>query len=102
MAAEAKKQKNIGSNISMLGLLCIIVLLAFTIYTSERDLRSKEQFYIEKEQSLEREISEEQARTAELQEQKKYVTTNQYIKEVARDRLGLLEPDEIILKAKEE
>mgnify|MGYP006877014463 CR=1 FL=1 len=40
-------------------------------------------------------------RTAELQEYKIYVKTKQYAEEVAKEKLGLVNPDEILLKPTE-
>ena len=44
---------------------------------------------------------EEEKRTAELQEYKIYVKTKQYAEEVAKEKLGLVNPDEILLKPTE-
>ena len=43
-------------------------------------------------------MTEEEKRTGELQEYKIYVKTKQYAEEVAKERLGLVNPDEILLK----
>ena len=48
-----------------------------------------------------REKEEEEKRTAELQEYKIYVKTKQYAEEVAKEKLGLVNPDEILLKPTE-
>ena len=37
-------------------------------------------------------------RKADLEERKVYVQTKQYIEEVAKEKLGLVNPDEILLK----
>ena len=51
-------------------------------------------------QDFDDEIANEEQRTEDLNEKKVYVKTKQYIEEVARDKLGLVNPDEIILKEK--
>ena len=43
-------------------------------------------------------LEAEEQRTKELQEYKIYVKTKQYAEEVAKDKLGLVYPDEILLK----
>ena len=43
-------------------------------------------------------MSEQQARAEELEAERLYVQTKDYIEKVARERLGLVNPDEIILK----
>ena len=44
-------------------------------------------------------IEAEERRTEELEQRKKYVGTDQYIEEIARDRLGLIDPDEVLIQA---
>ena len=97
---KAHRKKNLNSSATMIGLLLMVGIIAGTIVTNENDMRKQEQTYIQKEESLKRDIAQEENRTATLKEKKKYVTTDKYIKEVAKDKLGLLSPDEILLKEK--
>ena len=46
-------------------------------------------------------IKDEEARTKEIDELKKYMQTYEYAKEVARDKLGLVEGNQIIFKEEE-
>ena len=41
----------------------------------------------------------EKKRAEDLEEKRVYVQTKQYIEKVAKEKLGLVNPDEIILKA---
>ena len=43
-------------------------------------------------------IKEEEKRSEEVKEYEKYVQTDEYIKETAEDKLGLVNPNEIIFK----
>ena len=86
----------------MICFIMIVGLIAAFIYKDEQGMREQEQTYIEREASLSKQIDEEEQRTKTLNERKKYVTTDQYIEEVARNELGLINPDEILIKAKDE
>lgn len=97
---KAHRKKNLNSSATMIGLLLMVGIIAGTIVTNENDMCKQEQTYIQKEESLKRDIAQEENRTTTLKEKKKYVTTDKYIKEVAKDKLGLLSPDEILLKEK--
>ncbi len=44
----------------------------------------------------------EQSRQKELEEYKKYVNTKEYIEQVAKTKLGLVYPNEVIYKEKED
>ena len=48
--------------------------------------------------ALEKELEEEQARTEEIKELKEYMQTDEYIAEVARDKLGLVKGNEIVFE----
>ncbi len=77
----------------------IVVIVAICIQNNRLEdkllkLREKEQYYAEL-------LEEENKRTLELEKQEKYVKTKAYIEESAK-KLGLVYPDEIILKPREE
>lgn len=97
-----RKSRNLNSGIGMIGIIMIIGLVAALIYKDESAMRVQEKSYIEREASLNHQIEEEEQRTKTLNERKKYVKTNQYIEEVAKSELGLLNPDEVLIKAKDE
>lgn len=52
----------------------------------------------EKQRVLEREIETEEQRTKELEELEKYMKTKKYMEDVAREKLGLVYPDEILIE----
>lgn len=97
-----REANNLNNSINMIGFIVIIVLIAGFIFKDEQTMRIQEQTYVEREASLTKQIDEEEQRTKTLNERKKYVTTDQYIEEVARNELGLINPDEILIKAKDE
>ena len=52
--------------------------------------------------SLQAQLDQEKERAEDLEEYKVYVKTKQYAEEVAKERLGLVNPDEILLKPEDE
>ena len=99
---KKKNSNNLSSGLAVIGITLIIGIVAAAIYTDERDMRQQEQAYIEREAALNREIEREEQRRKTLDEKKKYVATDEYIEKVAKEKLGLINPDEILIKAKEE
>ena len=98
-----KKKTNAFSFIIWFGCFVIIAgLLAFMVKTKADGLRMQEQEYIQKEEELARKIKEQEERTDNLNEEKKYVKTDKYIEEIAREKLGLISPDEILFKENEQ
>lgn len=96
--AGKRKSRNLNSKLPLLGITLVVGVLAFAVGIRSQDLREKEQTYLMREDTLQKEIANEEQRTEDLNEKKVYVKTKQYIEEVARDKLGLVNPDEIILK----
>lgn len=93
---------NLNNGIYMICFIVIIGFIAGFIFKDEQAMRKQEQTYVEREASLTKQLDEEEQRTKTLNERKKYVATDQYIEEVARNELGLINPDEILIKAKDE
>ncbi len=84
----------------MLAVSSVILLLVIVVSVNGMTLRAKEQEYQAQEEELEKQIEEEKARTSEIDDLEEYVGTDEYIEEVAKDKLGLVKENEIIFKAK--
>ena len=85
---------------SMLAVSFVIVLLIAVVSVNGMTLRAKDKAYQAQEAELEQQIKEEKERAAEIDELEKYVGTDEYVEEVAKDKLGLVNENEIIFKAK--
>ena len=78
---------------SVLAVSAVVLLLFAVVSANSISLRAKEQ-------DLEQQIKKEKARAEEIEELREYVGTDQYVEDVARDKLGLVHENEIILKEK--
>ena len=54
--------------------------------------------YQERERVLIEQVAAEEERAAELEQERLYIQTNGYIEKTAKEKLGLVNPDEILLK----
>lgn len=84
----------------MLLISLVIILMGVAASVSSMTLLAKEKTYQAQEIELKEQIQEEKDRAAEIEELEKYVGTDAYVEEVAREKLGLVYKDEIIFKAK--
>ena len=75
-----------------------MISLAVVVNLRGAALRQKDLSYQIKEENLNRMLAEEQERAKRLEEQRIYVQTKEYIEKVAKEKLGLVNPDEILLK----
>ncbi len=100
MAARARYKR--GSSLqNRLGIFLsiIVVFMLFTVVSvKSASLLEKEKEYQAKEDSLQKQIEEENQRSEEIAEFETYTQTRKYIEDVARDKLGLVYPGEIIFK----
>ena len=79
-------------------LLVIAVILVVGMGIEIKRVSDKAADYASREAELESLIAEEEGRAYELQEQSKWQQTLKYIEMIAREKLGLVYPDEVILK----
>ena len=88
-----KRQKR-SSVAGMITAVILVLLLGVAMWTLEK----KNRIYEEQSESLTQQINEQQQRQKELEEYKKYVKTKKFVEEVAKNKFGLLYPDEILIK----
>ena len=104
MVNRETKRKRTEKNTNRLAIIAItvvVVCLALFLGFRAADLRAKKQQYQEREQSLVEQVEDEKERAVQLEERRKYVKTKQYIEEIAKEKLGLTNPDEILLRPNE-
>ena len=94
-----KKRQN---SLAMVLVTMVVVTLMVVMAVNNHGMESKLESYKSKEQSLMEQIEEENQRKEEIEDFKKYTKTKKYIEDIARDKLGLVYEDEIIIKTDEE
>ncbi len=76
----------------------VVAVVAIFFIFGRQNLVAKNNEYEARKQQLEERIEQQQQVQQELQERAKYVQTKKYIEEIAKSKLGLVYPDEIIFK----
>ncbi len=79
----------------------VLVCLTGALAVSSVRLQAKNAQYKAQEAELEEQIREEKERAGEIDEFEEYVKTDDYIKEMAEDKLNLVDPNEIVFKPSE-
>ena len=98
--ARRRKKERLGNRMALIGITGVILSMAVVVSIKGATLQDKDLEYMVKEENLEAQKAKEKDRAAELEERRIYVQTKQYIEEVAKEKLGLVNPDEVILKPK--
>ena len=94
---KREKRKN-GLKIIAVAVLVLFAVISYSGIQLQAEKRALEK----QKKELEEQLQTEQERSAELEDQRAYMQTVRYIEEVARDVLGLVYPDETILRPEEE
>ncbi len=97
MAGYGKKKKRKYNRGSMLGIaLVVLAMLCVLGYQTVR-VQQKSDQYAERLASIERQLEEQELRAADLETKRIYTQTKQFVEQEAKSKLGLVNPNEIIL-----
>lgn len=96
--SKKKKTDRWGNRMTIVGITLVVFSLGVVVNVKSASMKRRDLEYQEKEVLLQRQYDEEVTRAEELKEYEVYVQTKQYIEEVAKQKLGLVKPDEILLK----
>ena len=86
------KREKWANRMAVLGVTMVVLCLAVAVNAKGSTLKKSDLDYQQKEKQLEEQVREEEERTKKLEEYKVYA------EEVAKEKLGLVNPDEILLK----
>lgn len=89
------------NRMAILGITLVVVCLAIVISAKGSGLKQSDLEYRLKEEELQAKLDEENERAKELEEYGIYVKTKQFAEEVAKEKLGLVNPDEILIKPRQ-
>ena len=96
-----KKKRNQQNLIAMCSVTCVMMILVIALMVGSHSLSAKIDGYKVQKQEVCDKIEEEQKRTEEIDQLKEYMQSDEYAREVARNKLGLVGEDEIIFKEQE-
>ena len=93
-----KKKDNLINRMALVGVTMVVLSLAVAVHIKGIDLKEKDKSYSIREENLEAQVAKEEERAKQLEEYRVYVQTKQYIEKVAKEKLGLVNRNEILLK----
>ena len=97
---KRRSRNSLGNRMALIGITVVVGSLAVVVHIGGTSLRERDLEYQAREQALEKTLAKEEG-AAELEEYRVYVQTKQYIEKVAKEKLGLVNKDEILFKADE-
>ncbi|MGN0482845.1 MAG: septum formation initiator family protein [Lachnospiraceae bacterium] len=81
-------------------IFAIVVLVVGVMTIQIVNLQEKKAEYTARQEALTQQLEEETQRQEDLKEYASYTQTQQYVEEIAKSRLGLVYPNEIIFREK--
>ena len=100
-ANKRKRTAGTSNRVAILAVIVVVMVMAVFLGIRSSRLKAKEEAYRAREQQLTEEVREEEIRAESLAEYREYVKTKEYIEEAAKDKLGLVNSDEILIKPNE-
>ncbi len=94
-----KKRQN---RFSMALVIMVILMLVVVVAFKRVELKNKQAEYDLREKQLTEQIESEKERATDIEEYGKYTKTKKYAEEVAKDKLGLVNDDEIIFQSEDD
>lgn len=84
-------------------MMILVVMVFVCVFLAQRivSINAKSKELARQEAMLEQEIIEAKVEHENLVAQEQYMQTTSYIEDVAKDKLGLVYPDEIVIKPAE-
>ena len=102
--AKSSARKSVRYRQSPVITFLVIVAVIFICVTSVvrvSTLHAKSKQLAETGKTMELKVEEAKQEQANLDAQEKYMQTNEYIEDVAKDKLGLVHPDELVIRPAE-
>ena len=93
-----RRHESLSNRFAVIGITLVVICLAIMVHVKCTQLREKERLLIRQEAANELLIAEEESRAQALEEKRVYVQTKEYIEKIAKEKLGLINRGEVILK----
>ena len=102
MANKARyKKRRFQNTAGMIWASVVVMILVTVVAVKSASLVKKANEYQAREDALVAQIEAEEQRSEEIAEFEKYTHTRKYIEDTARDKLGLVYPDEIVFRSED-
>jgi len=96
--SKRRRRERLGNRMALMGITFVVFSMAVVVGVRGSALQEKNLEYQAKEESLRLQLAQEEQRAVRLEEERIYVTMDAYIEKIAKEKLGLVNQDEILLK----
>lgn len=96
---KMRSKRRLQHRISVISISCVVLFLTVILGVASISMQEKNRDYKAQEAELQEQIDAEIAREEEIAELEEYVGSDEYVEDVAKEKLGLINPNEIIFQA---
>jgi len=101
MAEKARRRKRRSNRSGMAVIACVVLIFCIVLMYNSVKLNDRLMEDQAVAESLQEKIDEQNERKTALEEKEEYMQSEEYYKELAREKLGLAGSDDIIFKKSE-
>lgn len=101
MAENRSSRRNRQNHLSMILAVLVVAILFVAVYINGSSMRRELEENQDKITRLNQEIEEEKLRSKSIEEYRAYTETDQFVEQIAREKLGLLYEGETIFRESE-
>lgn len=98
MGRPVRRRRKKLSRFTVFGVIVLCIVLCSTLLYKNMVLQAKSTEYAQQIEELEKEQAKLNDEKKEIKEYQSYVKTDEYVEDTAREKLGLVYPDEIIFE----
>ena len=98
---KAAYRKKVQNRFSMFLVMLALLMILVAVYVSSNRLQSRLDDLQAQSAALQVQIDAEKVRAEEIELLRKRSQTKEYYEEIAKEKLGLVNPDEIVFKAED-
>lgn len=96
MSRRRRRKKKMKKGLPMI--VFVVIVFCICVGAKSVSLKKESRELSKKQEVLEGQIKEEEQRTKDLEALEKYMQTKKYMEDVAKNKLGLVYPDEILIE----
>ncbi len=96
--SRRKRKDKWGNRMAIIGITLVVGSLAAVVNVRSATIRNKAQEYEARYENLQSQLEQEMERAERLKEERDYVQTKGYVEKIAKEKLGMVKKDEILLK----
>ena len=76
----------------------LVIVIGVVMYINKASLQNQYDINEQTKADLQAQLEEQQQRTKDLEEYKKYIQTKKFVEDMAKDKFGLIYPDELVFR----